>query len=152
MSTEPQTDTAKDEQAAVAKVIRKFSDAFGRFDVDALMDLWDDSIERIVYQPEELRYAIFDRGALREYFENVPNVVRRLHDVKVIDFEIDIEGDSAVVFVRFWGRIAFAKVPETVDGQIRQSFVLRKRDAGWKLVHYHESRQAAGFERAVGDW
>jgi ketosteroid isomerase-like protein len=43
-------------------------------------------------------------------------------------------------------------VPESVDGQIRQSFFLRKRADGWKIVHYHESRQPTGFERAVGDW
>jgi ketosteroid isomerase-like protein len=152
MSTETQTSKIEDERSAVVGVVRQFSEAFGRFDVDALIGLWDDSARRIVYLPEELREPIFDLKALRAYFENVPNVVRRMHDVKVIDFELDVDREVATVFVRFWARIAFAKVPETVDGQIRQSFVLRKRDAGWKLVHYHESRQAAGFERAVGDW
>lgn len=151
MSTDAATDT-KQQQQAVMKVLRQFSDAYNSFDTDAFMATWDDSAERIVHMPEELRSAIFDRKALRDYFDNVPNVIKGMHDVKVIDFELDVEGDSAAVFVRFWARLSFARVPESVDGQIRQSFFLRKRADGWKIVHYHESRQPTGFERAVGDW
>ncbi|MCW3021893.1 MAG: hypothetical protein JWR30_1215 [Conexibacter sp.] len=146
-------DTAgRTEEKDVVDVLRGFSGAFNTYDTDAFMAAWDEDATSIVYQPEELRHAIFTLGDLRAYFDNVPNVVRTMHDVKVIDFKIDVEGDVAMVFVRFWCRIAFAQIPETSDGQIRQSFILRKRPAGWKLVHYHESRQAAGFERAVGEW
>lgn len=147
-----QTSDAKQREEQVVKVLRRFSGAYNTFDTDSFMSAWDEDAERIVYQPEELRYPILDLAKLREYFDNVPNVVRKMHDVRVIDFQIDIEGDMATVYVRFWCRIAFAKVPETVDGQIRQSFILRRRGEDWKLVHYHESRQAPGFERAVGEW
>jgi ketosteroid isomerase-like protein len=134
------------------RVLRTFSSAFQTFDTDSFMSTWDEQAPAIVYQPEELRHAIHSLTELRAYFEHLPEVVRAMHDVKVIDFRLDVDGDVATVFVRFWCRIAFAQVPEVSDGQIRQSFVLRRRAAGWKLVHYHESRQAAGFERAVGEW
>lgn len=149
-STAEQDD--RTEEKDVVNVLRTFSGAFNTYDTDAFMSSWDETAESIVYQPEELRHAIFTLEDLRAYFDNVPNVVRTMHDVKVIDFKINIEGDVAMVFVRFWCRIAFAQIPETSDGQIRQSFILRRRPAGWKLVHYHESRQAPGFERAVGEW
>lgn len=150
MNTETQTDNEQDRKT-VMKVLRQFSDAVANEDADAYMAAWDDSAE-IVHMPEELRYAIFDQKALRAYFDNVPNVVKAIHDVKVIDFKVDVEGDAAHAFVRFWGRLSFAKVPEVLDGQIRQSFFLRRRADGWKIVHYHESRQPPGLERAVGEW
>jgi ketosteroid isomerase-like protein len=151
LSTATRTERDAEEQAVLG-VLRTFSGAFTTFDTDSFMSTWDEEAASIVYQPEELRHALFSLEELREYFDNLPNVVRAMHDVKVIDFRTSVDGEVATVFVRFWCRIAFARVPEVSDGQIRQSFVLRRRDAGWKLVHYHESRQAAGFERAVGEW
>lgn len=150
MSEDAAAKKAREEE--VVKVLRQFSGAFQTFDTDSFISTWDESMESIVYQPEELRHPIMSLKDLRAYFDNVPNVVKKMHDIRVIDFDIDIDGDVAIVYVRFWCRIAFAKVVETVDGQIRQSFILRRRDGEWKIVHYHESRQAPGFEQAVGDW
>jgi ketosteroid isomerase-like protein len=142
----------ENEQDAVMRVVKKFSRSFDNFDTNAFMSTWDADAANIVYQPEELRYAIFDMEGLRVYFDNLPNVIRRFHDVKVLDLKLTIDEDFATVYVRFWCRIAFARVPETADGQIRQSFVLRKRNDTWRILHYHESRQAAGMEAAVGQW
>lgn len=150
MSDDAAAKKAREEE--VVKVLRQFSGAFQTFDTDSFIATWDESMDSIVYQPEELRHPILSLKDLRAYFDNVPNVVKKMHDIRVIDFSIDIDGDVAIVYVRFWCRIAFAKVVETVDGQIRQSFILRNRGGEWKLVHYHESRQAPGFEQAVGDW
>lgn len=148
----PAQSGSDEDRNAIVAVMRQFSRAFNSYDVESFMATWDTEVDRIVYVPEELRYAIFTLDDLRAYFENVPNVVRTHHDIRVIDLEIDVDGDTATVFVRFWSRLAFAKVPEVLDGQIRQSFVLRRRASGWKFVHYHESRQVAGLEHAVGDW
>lgn len=141
----------KTDQDAILATLRRFSRAFDSFDTDQFMSTWDEEAE-IVYQPEELLHPIFDRDDLRAYFDHLPEVIRRFNDNRVIDFKLQTHGDLATVYVRFWSRISFAKVPQTADGQIRQSFVLRRRDDGWRLVHYHESRQAAGMEEAVGDW
>jgi ketosteroid isomerase-like protein len=151
MSEQTVEQDQKKTEAEVLDVLRRFSAAFNTYDTESFMSTWDEDAP-LVYQPEELRYPILSLADLREYFDNVPNVVRHMHDVKVIDLKISIEDGVALVYVRFWCRIAFTKVPETSDGQIRQSFVLRRRSSGWRLVHYHESRQAPGFERAVGEW
>jgi uncharacterized protein (TIGR02246 family) len=143
---------AAQETDAVVDVVRRFSRAFDTFDVDQFIDTFDDEASAIVYQPEELRHAIFHLDALRDYFANMPNVIQGFRDIKVIDFQVDIEGETATVYVRFWCRISFARVPQTADGQIRQTFVLRKRKDGWRIAHYHESRQATGMEAAVGSW
>lgn len=142
----------KAERDAVVAVVRRFSRAFDRFDTEQFLSTWDADAEQIVYQPEELRDAIFDLEALRRYFDNLPSVIRGFRDIQVLDFKLDVDGDVATLYVRFWCRIAFARVPQTADGQIRQSFVLRRRADGWRIVHYHESRQAAGMEEAVGAW
>lgn len=141
----------KTDEEAILATLRRFSRAFDSFDTEQFMSTWDDEAA-IVYQPEELLRPIFDRDDLRAYFDHLPDVIRRFNDNRVIDFKLQVDGDVATVYVRFWSRISFAKVPQTADGQIRQSFVLRRRDGEWRLVHYHESRQAAGMEEAVGDW
>lgn len=141
----------KTDEEAILATLRRFSRAFDSFDTEQFMSTWDDEAA-IVYQPEELLRPIFDRDDLRAYFDHLPDVIRRFNDNRVIDFKLQVDGDVATVYVRFWSRISFAKVPQTADGQIRQSFVLRRRDDEWRLVHYHESRQASGMEEAVGDW
>jgi ketosteroid isomerase-like protein len=151
MSTAQATEHEHD-QDAVLGVVRRFSRAFDNFDTDAFLSTWDSDAPSIVYPAEELSYALFGFDALRVYFTNLPNVIRDFRDIKVLDMKIAVDGDYATVYVRFSCRISFAAVPQVSDGQIRQSFVLRRRMAGWRIVHYHESRQAAGMEAAVGEW
>ena len=140
------------DEKEIKQVLRHFTRCFSTYDAEGFVKIWDDQADFIVYQPEELPHAFFSIAELREYANNLKNVVKGMGDVKVIDFKIVVDGDFATVFVRFWARLSFMKVPQVVDGQIRQSFVLRRREDGWKLTHYHESRQAAGFEQAVGTW
>ncbi|HEY2717634.1 MAG TPA: nuclear transport factor 2 family protein [Solirubrobacterales bacterium] len=150
MPATTETETRTDEDAILA-TLRRFSRAFDSFDTEQFMSTWDEEAE-IVYQPEELLHPIFDRDELRAYFDHLPEVIRRFNDNRVIDFKLHRHGELATVYVRFWSRISFAKVPQTADGQIRQTFVLRRREGSWLLVHYHESRQASGMEEAVGNW
>jgi ketosteroid isomerase-like protein len=152
---QPMTDSkpeAPPETSDVMLVVRTFSRCFDDFDTDRFISLWDDQASLIVYQPEELHSTIFNLSALRAYFASLPNVIRGFRDTKVIDLRSDITGDTATVFVRFWTRISFAREARVLDGQIRQTFLLRRRDNRWKLVHYHESRQVPGLESVSGDW
>jgi uncharacterized protein (TIGR02246 family) len=144
--------TAATDETDVMDVVRRFSQTFDTLDVDQFIKLWANEASLIVYQPEELLSPIYDLKSLRAYFANLANVIRGFRDTKVIDLRIDVTGDTATVFVRFWTRIAFAREAKVLDGQIRQTFLLRRRDDRWRLVHYHESRQVPGLESVSGDW
>jgi uncharacterized protein (TIGR02246 family) len=161
MSAQAQKATPRDgrpepsaDEKAVVDVIRRFARAFGNHDTEQFMAVWDHEYgDRIVYQPEEIGTDVRGLDGIRAYFEHVPQVVRALREVKTIDFRVElISDDFALVHNRFWCRLALHKRPFTYDGQVRQSFVLRKRDGEWRVIHYHESRQSPGFEEAVGQW
>jgi uncharacterized protein (TIGR02246 family) len=153
-NSRPQRPEPSPEEQAVVAVIRRFAKAFSAHDTDAFMSVWDHEYgDRIVYQPEEIGTDVKGLDGIKAYFEHVPHVVRALRDVKTIEFRVELlDGDYALVHNRFRCRLALQKRPFTYDGQVRQSFVLRKRDDEWKVIHYHESRQSPGFEEAVGSW
>ncbi|MQA81826.1 MAG: hypothetical protein GEV10_25710 [Streptosporangiales bacterium] len=142
------------EEKAVVAVIRCFAKAFATHDTDMFMSVWDQEYgDRIVYQPEEIGTDVKGLDGVKAYFDHVPQVVRALRDVKTLEFRAELlEDNYALVHNRFWCRLALHKRPFVYDGQVRQSFVLRKRDGEWKVLHYHESRQSPGFEEAVGSW
>ena len=68
-----------------------------------------------------------------------------LRDQSVKEFEADVIGDMAWVFLR--GTITFdiPGLSEPVSGLARQTFILRKTPDGWKVIHYHESRETPGL-------
>jgi ketosteroid isomerase-like protein len=140
------------DEKAVFGLIRRFGRAYASGDVEVFMSIWDDEYgDRLVYQPEELGVEVNGLEALRAYFEHVPEVVREFRDIRPIDFRVEMLDGFALVHNRFWVRLALTKRPFSVDGQVRQTFVVRKRDDGeWKAIHYHESRLSPGFEEAVG--
>ncbi|PXY18888.1 YybH family protein [Prauserella muralis] len=136
--------TTGSEEEAVTAVMRSFSRAVGTFDADLMVSLWDPAAETIVYQPEELHHAIYSRDALHSYIRNLPHVIRGLYDTRVVDRKLEVCGEFAHAYVRFWCRIERPD-DEPVDGQVRQTYLLRKRPSGWFFVQYHESRQVPGF-------
>lgn len=153
-SARPAAPEASPAEKAVVGVIRRFAKAFATHDTDAFMSVWDHEYgDRIVYQPEEIGTDVRGLDGIRAYFEHVPQVVRELRDIKTIDFRVEVlDEDYALVHNRFWCRLALQKRPFVYDGQVRQTFVLRKRADEWLVIHYHESRQSPGFEEAVGSW
>jgi ketosteroid isomerase-like protein len=136
---------------AVLKTIGTFTRAFQGFETDTMTAVWtDDYITStdetgIIYQAEERLAPIFTIADLKKYADNLPNVLSHLEDVSLLDRKVSIAGDVAYAYIRFWCRAVMTS-GAAVDGQVRQTFILRKRDDGWAIVHYHESRQSPGFE------
>jgi len=144
------SEQAASEEKEVAAVVRRFAN--NKFDVDGFLATWDDEAGEVLYQAEERLAPFFTLDDVKAYFEGLADVIRAVRDVGVVDYKVRLLGDVATVYTRAWCRISFARVPRPVDGQVRQSFVLRRRPDGWRIVEYHESRQAPGFEEATGEW
>lgn len=142
---------AEAERAAVVQVIDRWRSAFNALDPDALCALWDQTYPHIVYQPEEFPDALHGWREVESYYRAVVKIAQNLRDQSLTDLEMDLFGELAWVYHR--GRVTFDIVgkAESVPGEVRHTFILRKVDGAWKIIHYHESREAPGLRQYVYD-
>jgi uncharacterized protein (TIGR02246 family) len=116
------------------QVIERWGNAFTAADVDTIVGLYAaDAVfmgtgtKAIVTQPE----------GVRKYFE-AALLGNRKFVASIVDSSVVALNDSTVVVT------ALDKLIVTVDGKSqdifgRVTFVLSKRESGWKIVHFHRS-------------
>ena len=139
------TDHVETDERGVLRAISGFIRTFENFDVEAMVAAWDDKADQIVYQPEERIAPMFSIAEIREYARTVPHFFAKATDVSLIDKKVTVLGGAtAHVYIRLWCSIELTS-GRRINGQLRQSFMLTKRDGAWLLVHYHESRQSLDF-------
>jgi uncharacterized protein (TIGR02246 family) len=131
------------------KVVADFSRAFAAADAEKLAALWDDEFPAPVCQPEETLEPYIGIEAIRSYINHIPEVIKGVTNIRPVDFQVDVLGDIAVAYARADATLQFAREDASLEGQVRQSFVLRRRDGDWRLIQYHESRLTPGLERYV---
>lgn len=133
-----------DDIKAVKKTIGVFGAAFAKRDVDTILSVWDDQYETPMWQPEEILEPLLTQEAVQGYFRNLPNAIKGVTDIKPMNFAVDVIGDFAHCLSRATATIHLHDRP-SVTGEVRQTFILRKRDDKWRLIHQHESRLTPGF-------
>lgn len=124
--------------------LRNFTKGYLSFEPTPIVQSLDPDSDGLTYQPEERPDALTSRDEVQRYIEKLDQVIGGFADTRVIETKIDVIGEIAHVFVRFWCRIHRVD-GDFVDGQVRQTFVLRSRGNTWFIRHYHESRQIPGF-------
>ena len=133
----------------VRRAVAEFSRAFAAADAERLAAMWDDEYPHPVCQPEETLEPYLTQESLRSYIDHIPKVIKGVTGVRPIDFRVDVLGDIAVAYARAEATLEFVRDGGRLEGEVRQSFVLRRRDDGWRLIHYHESRLTPGLEEYV---
>jgi ketosteroid isomerase-like protein len=139
------TDELESERDAVKKVVRRWARAFSSLDAEGVLGVWDRTYPKILHQAEEFPDPIRGFDELTHYNQTMMRLASNLRDQSVKEFEADVIGDMAWVFLR--GTITF-NIPgmnEPITGLARQTFILRKTSDGWKVIHYHESRETPGL-------
>src|SRR6266540_85877 len=65
------------------------------------------------------------------------------NSMTISDLVIDIAGDLAYAFCcfHFEGQVTGHDAPRIADG--RTTFVLHRKAAMWRVIHYHESRRGS---------
>lgn len=137
------------ERDAVKKVIRRWARAFSATDADEILGVWDETYPMIRHQAEEFPDPIRGWDELTHYNRAMMTLASDLRGQAVADLDADVLGDVAWCYLR--GRITF-DVPgmdEPISGEARQTFILRKRDGEWKVIHYHESRETPGLREPL---
>jgi ketosteroid isomerase-like protein len=127
----------------VRATIRAWLGAVQALDFTAARELWDAEFDGLVYQPEEHERPMTDWATIERYWDNVPVLVESVPEWAELTSEVAVVDSVALVFSRLSTRIKIRDVEPTFDGEVRCSFGLRRITAGWRLVHYHESRLVA---------
>jgi uncharacterized protein (TIGR02246 family) len=125
----------------VQRVVRRWARAFSSGDAAGAAAVWDADYGAALYQAEEFEAPFRGVDSVRAYYEAMTNIVSGFRDLDVHDLEADVLGDVAWCFLRGSATFDVAGRDEPLHGQTRQTFLLRRTADGWKVIHYHESRE-----------
>lgn len=120
----------------VAEVVERYRLGFATLDVATLTAIWDQSYGKLIYVPLEVADALRGWESIEQYYHQVAGVVRA-QLMTVSDLSVDVIGDLAYAFCTFHFEGEISGNKHTADG--RSTFILRRKDGSWKVIHYHES-------------
>ena len=138
-----------DEQA-VRRTITGWLAAMKSLDFTVGQQFWDRDFPGLVYQPEEHVVPVTSWDGLLRYWDGVSGHVEAVVEWDELDTSVAVLGDAAFGFSRLRTRIKLRDAEPTFDGEVRCSFVLRRAEPGWRLVHHHESRLVGVDEALAG--
>ena len=120
--------------------------AVERVDFATAATLWDAEYDGLLYQPEEIEQPMTRYRELLEYWAWVPGHVEAVPAWRATAVEIQMFDGVALAWTNLDTSIKLRDVEKTFDGVVRCTFGLRETAAGWKFVHYHESRLVGSVE------
>ena len=125
---------AGEEVQRVRGVIEQWKSAIAVKDVERRLALWDSTYPHPIYVAEDFDDPFMGWDAIGEYYAYLPPLDWRLDILAV-----DVVHDAAYVFCTFFVKADVDGVDHTLAFDGRTTFVLRKAEGGWKIIHYHES-------------
>ena len=123
----------------VMRVVRRWARSFGSGDAAAATAVWDTAYSEVVYQAEEFPEPLRSVGEIAYYNERMAELVQ-VQDPELVEMHADVIGECAWCYMRGRARLTIAGFPP-VSGETRQTFVLRRAEGEWRVIHYHESRE-----------
>jgi hypothetical protein len=127
-------------ETAVRELCHAWLRCVGTLDFAAARELWDHDYDGLLYQPEELEQPMTTIEELVDYWAWVPGHVEAVPEWRAVATRVQVIGGAALVWQKLDTRIKLKDIDATFDGVVRCSLGLRETEAGWRLVHYHESR------------
>jgi ketosteroid isomerase-like protein len=132
--------TVEQDKQNVAEVIEQYRLGFATLDVATLTAMWDQSYDNIIYIPLEAAHPVRGWAAVEQYYNRVARLLRA-RVMTVSDVSVDVIGDVAYAFCTFHFEGEISGNHHTADG--RNTFILRRKNGAWKVIHYHESRHGS---------
>ena len=128
------------ERHLIAAVLEKYRRGFATLERTHLTAIWDHDYDNIIYIAQERAEPLWGWAAVEHYYASVLTQLVRVNTMTISDVVIDVVGDLAYAFCSFHfeGEVAGQDTPRVADG--RTTFVLHRKAAMWKVIHYHESR------------
>ena len=132
--------TTEQDTQQIRDVLERYSKSWEAMNWEGLKSIWDPDYEHILYIPEERAEPIRGWAEVEAYFRHAAESVVTVYAMRLSDLTIDVLGDAAYAFCNFYFKGDIRRKAETFETQGRNTFLLRRTDGGWKVIHYHESR------------
>ena len=126
------------DKSRVEAVIREWQAAFTAKSVERLKNLWDKDYPQLIHIGEEDNDALRSFNAISKYYDDIPGFVRSL-DWTIKEITPDVIGDMAYAYLEYEVTADLTGFDHQMSCNGRTTFILRKRDGQWKLIHSHES-------------
>ena len=113
---------------------------FATLDAERLKATWDSDYTDIIYIAQELAQPVRGWKGVESYYDRVASSLERVSVMTIGDVSIEVFDDVAFAYCTFHfvGDVKGQAEPRIADG--RNTFLLRRTAAGWKTIHYHESK------------
>jgi ketosteroid isomerase-like protein len=127
------------EPQQIVAVIEQYRRGFATLDVETLKDIWDQEYDNIIYIAQELAEPVQGWLGVEQYYNGVVESLERVNLMTISDLSINLLGGIAFAFCMFHfeGEVKGESKPRIADG--RNTFILRYKEVGWKVIHFHES-------------
>jgi len=139
---------------AIDDVYKRWCKAWLSFpDISLMLTLFDKDFDGIIYQAEENPGGLTSYKQVEEYWQNAHLLLSKVTEWTELKRSVaQVAPNVAIVWVELMTGLITTVMPETVAGKIRCSIGMRKGSSGWKIVHYHESRQLLAEQDKAGKW
>jgi ketosteroid isomerase-like protein len=132
--------TTEQDTHQIRAVLERYSKSWEAMDWAGLKSIWDPDYAHILYIPEERAEPLRGWAEVEAYFRHAAESVIRVGAMQLSDISIDVFGDTAYAFCNFHFEAELRRLAEPFVTGGRDTFILRRKDAAWKVIHYHESR------------
>ena len=123
-------------------LLNQWVGAFVAKDIDGLRKLWDSGYDGLVYQAEEFAAPLTTWPHIKHYYREVlTKIIEKIERWHRTGLWVRVFGDAAYAYATTDFTMNVRHLTEPYNGTVRQTFVVRKANNDWKIVHYHESLQ-----------
>ena len=134
---------------SVKEAIQEWMSALNECDTQRVKKVWDESYEGLTYIAEENNDALHGWAGVDGYYNGLADVTQANWEID--NLKMDVMGDVAWVYLTYVVEAAIKSFNRTVVFAGRNTFILRKVDNRWKIIHYHESL-SRDESRNTWDW
>jgi len=119
----------------------RWINAWTEFTPEVMKELWDSEYGPLIYQAEELSSPLTTFEDIKSYWDRIPESIECVLEVRPLEYFIQEFEVISSIFCRVFISLRIFSNPKPLSGEMRLSFVSKKNTYGWKLIHYHESRE-----------
>ena len=140
---------ASQDEQQVQEVIDRWMSALNACDTEAVKTVWDESYPDLIYIAEENNDALHGWEGVEGYYNGLADVSEANWEMDNV--KIDVMGDVAWVYLTYVVEAHLMGFGRTMVFPGRNTFILRKNEGEWKIIHYHESL-SRDESRKTWDW
>lgn len=139
----------KEAECAVAGLIETYRQGFLHLDPTQIASICDTQHEPLIYVAQEMKEPTYGWPAIQRYMTALPEHLEKVLAKEVKDLRIDILGDTAIAFFISHSRVKLKARAELHEPTFRVSMIFQQAQAGWRVIHFHESSLSAQAAQAM---